>query len=266
MKIEQAKLLAEKAIAELADQLERGQSADLKQYLAAMAKFPRYSLHNVLLILSQRPNASRVAGYHAWHHLGRQVNRGAKGILIIAPVIRKKDPSIREDDDGSVRLAGFRGIHVFAEEDTSGQPLPALSSCQGNPSSYLERMKEFARSRKLDLVYSETIRPAFGQCSQEKIVLLPGLEPAVEFAVLAHELGHHLLHFSDRRAETTKRVRETEAEAIAFVVCQAAGLDSLRSASEYISLYSGDKDLLTESLVRIQQASAEIITAILPPG
>lgn len=90
------------------------------------------------------------------------------------------------------------------------------------------------------------------------------MEPAAEFAVLAHELGHHLLHFTNRRAETTKRIRETEAEAVAFVVCQAIGLDAISSASEYISLYSGDTEVLAESLLHIQQASAEIVTAITP--
>ncbi len=43
MKIEQAKEIAEKAIGLLAESLERGQSAELTKYLAAMAKFPRYS-------------------------------------------------------------------------------------------------------------------------------------------------------------------------------------------------------------------------------
>jgi hypothetical protein len=120
-------------------------------------------------------------------------------------------------------------------------------------------------SRGVQFEYSENIRPAQGQCSAEKIQLLPGMEAAVEFSVLAHEVGHHLLHFGDRRRQTTKRVRETEAEAVAFVVSQAIGLEAMRSASEYISLYSGDKDLLTESLEHIQSASAEIITAITAP-
>jgi len=80
------------------------------------------------------------------------------------------------------------------------------------------------------------------------------------------EVGHYLLHFGERCSETTKRVRETEAEAVAFVVSEATGLGAMRSSSEYVSLYSGDKDLLTEFLEHIQRASAEIITAITSPG
>jgi hypothetical protein len=263
MKIEQAKELAEKAIGQLAESLERGQSDELKNYLAAMARFPRYSLQNILLIVAQRPDATRVAGYHTWNKLGRQVNRGAKGVLIFAPMVRRKESEDTPDGDKpELRLVGFRAVHVFAQEDTSGQPLPQLSQCQGDPSEYTTRLKAFVASRGVELAYSEDIRPAYGQCSQERIDLLPGLPPAMEFSVLAHETGHHLLHFGGRRSETTKCVRETEAEAVAFVVCQAIGLDAVRSASEYIFLYSGNKELLAESLEHIQRASAEITAAI----
>jgi hypothetical protein len=269
MKMEQAKELAEKALVQLAETLEQGKSGELTKYLAAMARFPRYSLNNLLLILAQRPDTTRVAGYHTWRELGRRVHRGARGILIFAPIVRRKadknEQEVSEDNSSSAKLVGFRGVHVFAEEDTSGHSLPQLSRCSGNPSVFTDRLREFVASRGIELEYSENIRPAQGQCSRGKIVLLPGMDPAVEFSVLAHEVGHHLLHFGERRSETTKRVRETEAEAVAFVVSEAIGLEAMRSSSEYISLYSGDKDLLTESLAHIQRASAEIITAIVAP-
>jgi hypothetical protein len=267
MKIEQAKEIAEKAIGQLAESLERGQSEGLKGYLAAMARFPRYSLHNILLIMAQRPGATRVAGYHTWNSLGRQVHRGVKGILIFAPIVRRKEIESSEVGVKSdVKLVGFRGVHVFAEEDTSGQPLPQLSRCQGDPSDYTNRLKAFIASRGIEFRYSESIRPAYGRCSPDRIELLPDSDTAMEFAVLAHEVGHLLLHFDSRRSETTKCVRETEAEAVAFVVCQAIGLEAIRSATEYILLYSGDKDRLAESLEYVQRASTEIITAITAPG
>ena len=95
-----------------------------------------------------------------------------------------------------------------------------------------------------------------------KIVLLPGQSAAEEFATLVHETGHALLHGQARRSETTKTVRETEAEAVAFVVCEAIGLKA--QDSDYIQLYSGDKETLAESLEHVQQVSAEILAAITP--
>lgn len=70
-----------------------------------------------------------------------------------------------------------------------------------------------------------------------------------------------MLHQQERRTEKTKRVRETEAEAVAFVVCEAIGLKANNSA-DYIQLYSGDKETLTESLEHVQRASTEILAAI----
>jgi hypothetical protein len=93
------------------------------------------------------------------------------------------------------------------------------------------------------------------------IVLLPGQSAAEEFAMLAHETGHALLHGQDRHDETTKRVRETEAEAVAFIVCGAIGLKAQNSV-DYIQLYSGDKETLAESLEHVQRASAEILATI----
>ncbi len=63
-------------------------------------------------------------------------------------------------------------------------------------------------------------------------------------------------------AETTKTVRETEAEAIAFIVCRAIGLETSQQHSDYIKLYRGDVEPLTASLEAIRETSARILGAI----
>jgi antirestriction protein ArdC len=168
--------------------------------------------------------------------------------------------STKEKEEGVV---GFHAVYVFDVADTDGQPLPELGSAQGDPAGYTERLKQFIAQRGIQFEYSDAIYPAQGQCSPGKIVLLPGQSAAEEYAVLAHEMAHAILHLQERRAETTKRVRETEAEAVAFVVCEAIGLKP-GSSADYIQLYSGDKDTLAESLEHVQCASAEILAAIMP--
>jgi len=90
MKVEQATQVASKAIEQLSQALESGQSGALKQYLGAIARFHRYSWHNIVLIATQKPAATHVAGFNAWHKLGRFVKKGEKGIMILAPVVRGK--------------------------------------------------------------------------------------------------------------------------------------------------------------------------------
>jgi hypothetical protein len=62
-----------------------------------------------------------------------------------------------------------------------------------------------------------------------KITLLPNETPAETFAPLVHGAAHLEL---DRRAETTKRIRETEAESVSFVVCSATGLETGTAAQD----------------------------------
>jgi len=73
-----------------------------------------------------------------------------------------------------------------------------------------------------------------------------------------------MLHKSERRTLTTKTVRETEAEAVAFVVCNAIGLETGTASSDYIQLYHGNATLLQESLEVVQRTSAVILGAISP--
>jgi hypothetical protein len=57
-------------------------------------------------------------------------------------------------------------------------------------------------------------------------------------------------------------VRETEAEAVAFIVGTAMGIRSSVDATDYIQLYDGNVDTLRESLHRIQAAAKTILSAL----
>jgi len=263
MKVEQAKQIASNAIEQLKQALEAGHSERLKEYLAAIARFSRYSWHNVMLIASQKPTATYVAGFHAWHKLGRFVKKGEQGILILAPIIRKKaDSNAETEPDESSVAVGFRAAYVFDISQTDGQPLPEIGSVNGDPSEYRERLAKFVTDEGIALEYSQNIAPARGTSAGGKITLLPGQSPAEEFATLAHEIAHEMMHRSERRSSTSKRVRETEAEAVAFVVCSAIGLDTGSAAQDYIGLYGGDAKLLTVSLEYVQQTATRILNAI----
>jgi antirestriction protein ArdC len=264
MTTEQAKQLSESAIVRLMDALERGQSEALKLYLAVMSRFHRYSWGNILLIYSQRPDASHVAGFHAWLKLRRFVRKGEKGIVILAPMIGRKKSDDDLTEDAQTRLFGFRAAHVFDVSQTDGEPLPEFATVKGDPKEYNDRLIQFVASRNIVLGYDGAIAPARGMSSGGKITLLPDLSPAEHLAVLVHELGHELLHRGDRRTATTHTIRETEAEAVAYVVSTAIGLDTSTSCSDYIQLHSGDKATLAESLTFIQQTASVILQAIEP--
>jgi antirestriction protein ArdC len=264
MNSENIKKVTNQAIEQLVEALNAGHSEALTRYLGAMAKFRAYSFLNVLLILKQCPNAGRVAGYKTWQSLGRQVKKGAKGIVILAPMFRKRAENAQQVDksEESRRVVGFRAVYVWDEQQTTGNALPEIGSVSGDPSVYLERLEEFVRTNGVALTYSEAIAPAKGMAEKGKITLLPGQTPAETFATLAHELGHADMHFGARRAEMNKRIRETEAESVAYVVCTAIGLDPGTGSRDYIGLYGGDSKLLLASLEYVQAAAWRILDAV----
>ena len=71
-----------------------------------------------------------------------------------------------------------------------------------------------------------------------------------------------MLKHASRHGETTKTVRETEAEAVSFIVCSAIGLETGSASADYILLYSGNAETLTESLMAIQKTSGKILNSL----
>lgn len=259
---ERARMLSERALASLANQLDAGNSAQLDAYLAAMSRFHSYSFGNIMLIVGQRPDASRVAGFHAWRSLGRTVKRGEKGILIFAPMlVRTRDADGQADEDRPRQLR-FRAVHVFDIAQTEGEPLPEPLRVGGDPGLALQRLEAAVITAGITLETSDTLREVEGYSAGGRIVIRSGQPPAERFSTLVHEWAHEILHQSDREHRPPKTVRETEAEAVAFVVGHAIGLELGTASADYIRLYQGDSATLAASLDRVQRTACRIIESI----
>lgn len=260
MKIEQTRKTVRQALHELAEALEAGKSETLMAYLRAMARFHRYSAGNILLIALQRPDAEQVAGYRAWQKLHRFVRQGEKGIAIMAPIIRRSQHVDRDKDEEEP--VAFKTAYVFDINQTEGQPLPEFAQMRGDPGHYLQALRGFVSDRQVQLKYVRLPGTTQGYSAKGAIAIREGLPTAEEFSVLVHELAHVMLHSGQNGCN--KSVLETEAEAVAYVVCQGIGLDTNGSCCDYIKLYDGKKETLMESLERIQKVATEIIAGIAP--
>lgn len=138
-KRQEALNVVQAGLKELNQALRRGQSEQMRRYLSAMARFHRYSYGNVLLIFSQMPEATHVAGYRAWKELGRSVKKGEKGIGIIAPFAYKQADEDTSETERTIR--GFRVVHVFDVSQTEGDELPELATVEGDPGENLRRIE-----------------------------------------------------------------------------------------------------------------------------
>ncbi len=275
-RVDQAREMTTRALALLDEQLASGNSAQLNAFLKAVGRFHRYSFGNIMLILAQRPDATRVAGFHTWKSFGRSVKKGEKGIVVIAPMVlrsrgEQQDEHDRDDDRhrhqqpddkvASLRLR-FRAAYVFDIAQTEGQDLPEPARVGGDPGAALDRLEAAVVASGITLETSETMMGVEGYSAGGRIVLRRGQSDAERFSTLVHEWAHEILHQGDPENRPPKTVRETEAEAVAFIVGHAIGLDLNTASSDYIKLYQGDRETLAASLDRIQKTACRIIVAI----
>ncbi|MHB1710673.1 MAG: ArdC-like ssDNA-binding domain-containing protein [Acidimicrobiales bacterium] len=219
-------------------------------YLAFAAKFTRYSANNTFLIMVQRPDATRVAGFHTWKSLGRSVKKGSKGIAILCPCVRRD--SVEGADSGETttrsRIAGFRIGYVFDLADTEGEDLPDPGVTIRHPigvapdgmwDTLVRRVQEagFAVHRAPE--HDEALGAAWGRThyGQRNVIVKSTADPAGACKTLAHELAHVLLHENHRYDH--RGTVEVEAESVAFIVSAVWGLDTSSYSTGYLAGWSG---------------------------
>lgn len=284
-------------VAELTERLENGvkelyASDNYAQYITAMAKFHHYSFGNALLILFQCPQATNVAGYNTWKQLGRQVKKGEKGIMILAPcnfrasLEREKiDPLTGQallGPDGKpltekVKISPnrFKIAHVFDMSQTEGRELPQIgvSELTGDVADYTGIYNRLTALSPLPVLQEDFQRSAKGYTSftENRIVVKPGMSQVQTIKTLVHEIAHAKLHKPDDILDVPRpgerRRKEVEAESIAYVVCQHFGIDTADYSLAYVAGWSKGRELteLKGSLNIIHATAGEIIDAISPP-
>ena len=271
--------------------------------LATAAKFSRYSPSNVLLIMLQKPDATKVAGLRTWNSLGRRVNKGEKSIAILAPCTypaREKTaagnenvasetgpatPSGSDDervgpDRGAKQLRGFRVVSVFDISQTNGAPLPeAPRSAELSGAVPAGAWDALAR-----VVAGEAYALERGDCGQaggythygQRVVRVrDDVDDAHALVVLAHELGHiradHETRFGGLYATSRdcRGLAEVEAQSIAHLIAASLGVAADAMSVPYVAGWAaGDTNLLRATATRVITTARAVLAdaELLPVG
>lgn len=267
-----SKTSGEDKAAKLHAQLHEGVAAlatseDWQRWLAVAAKFRRYSVHNTFLILLQKPDATRVAGYKTWQKLGRQVRKGEQGIAILAPVTR----TMVDEDTGEAvrRVVAFRGATVFDVSQTDGEPLPEVPEVAeqidgDEPDGLWDALARQAADAGFAVTLAGSDRvghaEAKGVCRHDthEIVVRSDLAAGMQCKTLVHELAHALLHGPE--AGTGRARAEVEAESVAYIVCEAVGLSSHAYSFGYVTGWSGgDPDVVQATAQRVMHTAQAML-------
>lgn len=226
------------------------------RYLRAMATLRTYSMSNQLLILSQRPDATVVAGYRTWQSLGRQVRRGAKGIGIFGYSTKTSTQQITDvngnTDEKTSTQTSFPIRTVFDVSDTDGDDFAVPTDVQDRP----------AGNGAVDQVYRRVSGWLTGNGWDVQRIAIPGavrgftnhtdkllrianhLNAVNATRVLLHEAAHATLHGPDSAFITTQQymasrthrgTAEIQADGAAYVLADLLGLDTAQATVGYVA-------------------------------
>ena len=252
---------------------------DWLKFLSFQSLFYNYSASNAILIYSQNPEASYVKGYKSWNQLGRYVKKGAKGLAILAPCIKKieefaepDDKAVYEDEQGKKVtkkvVSGYRVVYVYdiADTDGSDEYLPVLvKGLAGNS----EAEKEIYERLLAVISKEHTVKEILGTASKGSynldtrvISVRADLEYLQKIKTLLHEYAHAIDFTMHPEADIQRNRRELIAESVAFVVALRLGLDTSSYSMSYIQSWLKDKDELKLIADAVQKVSAHIINQL----
>ena len=257
---------------------------DWQRMLKVASKFHRYSFNNQLMIFMQKPDATLVAGFNKWRSLNRIVRKGQKGIAIFAPCKYRikpdqntevptaslaSAPSAGNDErPKKMQLRGFRIVHVFDISQTDGEPIEDLEALRPKlldgdaPEGIWDALVQQASDVGFEVIRHQKGNEN-GYCDfvKKEIAVRPDVSSAQAIKTLVHELGHTLLHGDD--VARCREVQEVEVESVAYIVCDAIGLDTSDYSFTYVARWSdGDIDLLKETGERVVLCSKQILRTL----
>jgi antirestriction protein ArdC len=241
---------------------------DWQRMLELASRFHRYSANNVFLIMLQRPEASRVAGYRTWQSLGRRVRKGERGIRILAPCHYRSKIT---DEDGTetthVGIRGFTTVTVFDVSQTDGEELPDVrpelldgAGVAGLWDALALQVKaagytvERGECRGADGYTDHTVRT---------VRVRDDVSAAQATKTLCHELAHVQLHPDTAAYFQCRGLCEVEAESVAYLVCRAAGLATDCYSWPYIARWSeGKSEVVQTTAGRVLEAARTILAGM----
>ncbi len=263
-------------------------------FLKFMAQFHHYSYRNTILIYSQKPDATYVAGFKAWKNMGYSVLKGEKGIGIFAPMlVKEKHERVRKDEFDSIVLDDngkpeiekaeikrlhFRLVNVFDISQTNAEPPSLVSELKGEDAKadcLMEAIKEisdfrvcFANETTDEFLAVKKGAKGYCNCYMRQIVVRDDMSGIQTAKTLLHEYAHSCFHaeISDREDNISQRqLREIEAESTAYILASYFGIDTSEYSMPYIASWSQEKtEVLENVLNNIQEKAHGLIDALEP--
>ncbi len=245
------------------------ESGEYTKYLKFQNHFTKYSFNNTVLIYSQFPDATRVAGKAKWKELGRELINGAKKIQITAGMPTQGKTKVKKIVDGkeveeeqTYNYIAYKQVYVYDISETIGKPIPLQLKMldSENMVSFLDKLKNFSKFPiKEETLYGGL--KGFYNPTDKTITLDKSLSTDAKVAVLLHELTHGL--YDDFDYAVDRNLSETFVESVAYIVADYFGLDNSMCSFNYITQYAkGNPKILIDLGSKIKKCATEFIKEV----
>jgi hypothetical protein len=258
-------------------------SAEIRRYLTFFSKFHKYSFYNRILIYIQNPNATQVASYKFWQTKHRQVQKDAKAIKVLAPIINKgsNDETPQDNDLNTTNaVRGFKAVSVFDISDTKATspegetPNEPDWFGENTPSETADKLfvavTDLADDMNIKVTSDDAKGGERGYSAGDHINITSGVEGVGRISTMIHEMAHELMHRSDKSLyyidnssdfNKSRQLKELQAESVSYVVLKHYGLPVSHHAT-YLALWKANKETIQSNLEVISKVSEFLIKKI----
>ncbi|CAM3281839.1 MULTISPECIES: hypothetical protein [Paenibacillus] len=187
----------------------------LQQYLDVQSRFGRYSVSNALLIMAQRPEATRIADFEGWKAMGFHIRRKETGFYILEPGETYKR------EDGSTAVS-YNPKKMFDVAQVIGEKpvLPPLPDER-------TRIKALMHRSPVPVQMGDALPAdmhALYQPDVRQIVIRRGLSAGDIFRSLAQELAH--AEMDQGKADYSRSDNQVQAYSVAYMLSKQFGVET----------------------------------------
>lgn len=231
--------------------------------IAFAAKFYKYSVKNIQLMLQQNQGITYVASSNAFSTMGYHVKEGEQPLVARVPVFSKYvlnehggktymneyTEQIRQEiKNGNLKeyrfVRKFQFVAAFYDISQTDCPVEDYPSIyhMGIPSEFhqeaFEAMKQFAEDTLGFKVIVEDLKSIslYGSCDvKNKVIRINNrLESTQALSTLCHEIAHGILHSVDVHNKMTSAQKECEADVMSIMLETSLGLSISPARREHL--------------------------------
>jgi len=223
---------------------------DFRRFLDTLSRFDRYSAGNVLLILTQMPDATQLRDFDGWKEKSASIKKSEKGIRILEP----GEEYTREDGSTGV---SYNVKKVFDISQTTAKPQPLRERPDER-----QLIRALMQASPATVVISESLPPdvaAYYDPNNGVISIRKGMSASAIVRALSQEIAHAEL---DKHDGTYDRGRVAfTAYCASYVICQKTGFDVSQFNFDRLPEYYASMEPQTGrgELTRIRYVTADIL-------